>query len=235
MSSKKRKLQSNNTTGYTGVYKNGNGKRFQAQIYFDGKSKSLGMYATSKEAALAYDHAVIQHNLPSSKLNYPDGLPIDDKDYDALMNPKRTRRKLSSANTTGYTGVAKIKPTRFSAEIYVDCQKKSLGRYGTAKEAALAYDRAVIQHKLSSSKLNFPNDYTTSSEDDESSEEESANGGKSNTCHNKDDDDDKNEDDDAHVPFPSPQARPSSFQKESMLDQLVAAAEEHQNKKQDEQ
>ena len=114
MSSKKRKLQSNNTTGYTGVYKNGNGKRFQAQIYFDGKSKSLGMYATSKEAALAYDHAVIQHNLPSSKLNYPDGLPIDDKDYDALMNPKRTRRKLSSANTTGYTGVAKINTTRFS-------------------------------------------------------------------------------------------------------------------------
>ena len=114
-------------------------------------------------------------------------------------------------------------------------KQKYLGSFDTAKEAALAYDRAVIQHKLSSSKLNFPNDYTTSSEDDESSEEESANGGKSNTCHNKDDDDDKNEDDDAHVPFPSPQARPSSFQKESMLDQLVAAAEEHQNKKQDEQ
>ena len=130
------------------------------------------------------------------------------------------KRKLSSANTTGYHGVYKI-GERFRAAISIDRKTKSLGTYDTPKEAALVYDRAVIRHKLASSKLNFPNDYTTSSEDDESSEEESANGGKSNTCHNKDDDNDKNDDDDAHVPFPSPQARPSSFQKESMLDQLV--------------
>ena len=78
MSGKKRKLSSRNTSGYNGVYKNK--KRFQARIKIDRKLKSLGTYDTPKEAALAYDRAVVQHKLPSSKLNYPDGLPIDDED-----------------------------------------------------------------------------------------------------------------------------------------------------------
>ena len=62
---------------------------------------------------------------------------------------------------------------RFQARIRIGRKQISLGTYDTLQEAALAYDRAVVQHKLSSSRLNFPNDYTTSSEDDESSEEES--------------------------------------------------------------
>ena len=169
MSGKKRKLSSANTTGFTGVSKRG--KRFKAQIEFDGKKKYLGTFETAKEAALAFDRAVTQHKLSSSKLNYPDGLPIDDEDYDELMNPKKKRR-LRSTNTSGYTGVCK-RGKRFEARVRIDGKQKSLGTYATPKEAALAYDRAVIQHKLSSSKLNFPNDYTTSSEDEENSEEES--------------------------------------------------------------
>jgi ADP-ribose pyrophosphatase YjhB (NUDIX family) len=159
----------NNTTGFVGVYKVG--KRFVAKISIDGKIKHLGTYDTPKEAALAYDRAVVQHKLPSSKLNYPDGLPIDDEDYDEIMNPKKKRR-LQSRNTTGYTGVRKS-GKRFRAEIRIDGKQKYLGTYDTPKEAALAFDHAIIQHKLPSSRLNFPNDYTTSSEDDESSEEES--------------------------------------------------------------
>ena len=82
------------------------------------------------------------------------------------MNPKKKRR-LASTNTSGYTGVRK-RGKRFKAQIKIDRKIKSLGTYDTPKEAALAYDRAVVQHKLSSYKLNFPIDYTTSSEDDES-------------------------------------------------------------------
>jgi len=167
----------NNTTGYRGVYiveyrgVSKRGTRFHARINIDGRQKYLGTYDTPKEAALAYDRAVVQHKLSSSKLNYPDGLPIDDEDYEELMNPKKKRR-LHSNNTTGYTGVSKNKK-RFMAQINLDRKNKYLGMYDTPKEAALAYDRAVIQLKLSSSKLNFPNDYTTSREDDESREEES--------------------------------------------------------------
>ena len=162
MSGQKRKLKSSNTTGYKGVSKNG--KRFQAKIYFDRELKCLGTYDTPKEAALAYDRAVTQHKLPSSKLNYPDGLPLDDEDYDELMNPKKTRRR-SSNNTTGYTGVVRTVSKRFVAQIRIKGKKQGLGTYGTAKEAALAFDRAVVQYKLSSSRLNFPNDVAFSGGD----------------------------------------------------------------------
>ena len=93
------------------------------------------------------------------------------------MNRKKKRR-LHSSNTTGYTGVQK-RGKRFRADIKIDRERRHLGSYDTPKEAALAYDRAVVQHKLSSSKLNFPTDSTSSEDDasdedsDEDSEEES--------------------------------------------------------------
>ena len=144
------------------------------------------------------------------------------------------KRKLSAANTSGYRGVYK-RGERFQAKIGFDGGKqKSLGTYDTAKEAALAYDRAVIQHKLPSSKLNFPNDYT-SSEDDESSEEESGDSSSSSSdsdsCHSSDDDESDDEDAPAPSPAPEAQAQPQ-FVREPMLDQLFA---DSQNKKQEEE
>jgi hypothetical protein len=162
---KKRRLHSTTTKEYNGVSKNG--ERFEARIYFNGKYNSLGTHDTPTEAAVAFDRAVTQHKLSSSKLNFPNGLASDDENYDAIMNPKKKRR-LHSTNTSGYTGVSKNRK-RFKAVIYFDGKYKHLGTHDTPKEAALAFDRAVIQHKLSSSKLNFPNDYISSSEDDESS------------------------------------------------------------------
>ena len=193
-----------------------------AKIYFDRKLKHLGTYDTPKEAALAYDREVVQHKLPSSKLNYPDGLPIDDEDYEEFMNPKKKGR-LASNNTTGYTGVYK-RGTRFMAKIKIDGKERYLGTYSTPKEAALAYDRAVVQHKLPSSKLNFPNDYTTSSEDDESSDEESEASSSSDSCHSSDDD--ESDDEDEPEPPLSPEAQPQpQFVREPMLDQLFADAQ----------
>ena len=97
----------------------------------------------------------------------------------------------------------------------------------------LAYDRAVVQHKLSSSKLNFPNDYTTSSEDDESSDEESDGSNissSSDSCHSSDDDE-SDEEEDAPEPSPVPEAQAQpQFVREPMLDQLFV---DSQNKKQE--
>jgi hypothetical protein len=223
---KKRRRSSNNTTGYTGVNKIG--KRFQALIYFDGKKKYLGTYDTPKEAALAYDRAVVHHKRPASLLNYPDGLPIDDEDYDelmkSLMNPKKKRRLLST-NTSGYAGVSK-NGKGFEAQIYFDRKNRNLGIYNSPKEAALAYDRAVVQHKLSSSRLNFPNDYTTSSEDESRTDE--SDGSSGDNDHN-DGNNDSNED--ALKP-PAPPPTQPYFERDPMLDQLVA---EEQNKRQQEE
>ena len=69
MSSKKRKLASNNTTGYAGVYKKG--ERFYAQIRIDGKKYHLGTFDSAKEAAVAYDFAAIKGKRPKSDLNFP--------------------------------------------------------------------------------------------------------------------------------------------------------------------
>jgi hypothetical protein len=152
MSGKKRKLKSHNTSGFTGVRKTG--KRFQAQVTAGGKRHYLGSYESAKAAALAYDDAVVTHKLSSVKMNYPDGVPIDDEDYDELMNPNKTRR-LASANTTGYHGVSQ-KGKRFYAKIYLGRVQKSLGGFDTSKEAALAYDRAVVHHKRPASLMNYP-------------------------------------------------------------------------------
>ena len=70
---------SSGSSGFRGVYqkksrfKHGEHVRgrFMAQIRVDGKCKYIGMFGTSKEAARAHDQAILQYNLPVSKLNFP--------------------------------------------------------------------------------------------------------------------------------------------------------------------
>ena len=116
--------------------------------------------------------ALTHHKRPASLMNYPDGLPIDDKDYHAIMNLKK-KRSLYSNNTTGYRGVYKI-GKKFAASVKIGRTLKHLCLYDTPKEAAVAYDQAVIQLKLPSIRLNFPNDYDYTSSSDEKSGESSS-------------------------------------------------------------
>jgi hypothetical protein len=90
------------------------GERFQAQIYINKKLKYLGRYDTPKEAAVAYDRAVIKYNLPKVKSNWPDGYP--------KITPKKKNGSLHSTNTTGYIGVSKS-GERFVAQIAVNKKK----------------------------------------------------------------------------------------------------------------
>ena len=53
-----RRVQSNNTSGVKGVYKNGN--KFVAQIWIDGKSQYLGIYKNFKDAEIARRDAEIK-------------------------------------------------------------------------------------------------------------------------------------------------------------------------------
>ena len=89
-----------------------------------------------------------------------DGLPIDDEDYDELMNPKKNQTRYFGRVFVSYNGVTKSNKRRGNraciASIKIDGQQKYLGVYDTPKDAALAFDRAVIHHKLSPSQLNFP-------------------------------------------------------------------------------
>ena len=119
-------------------------KRFQASIRIDGKKQGLGTFDTSKEAAEAYDLAAIQAGRPTSKLNFLDQVP---KNY-------KPKNGLSSRNTTGFRGVYKI-GNRFQASIKIGGELQYIGMFGTAKEAAEAYDQAALQAKFPRSELHF--------------------------------------------------------------------------------
>jgi hypothetical protein len=150
MPSKKRKIRFTNTTGYRGVTESG--ERFKALIGVNKKKIYLGTYDTPKEAAVAYDRAVIEYNLSKDKLNWPDGYP--------KINTKKKKRPLLSTNTTGYRGVSKrCDGETFIAEICHNKKHTYLGSYDTPEEAAVAYDRAVIKYNLSKDRLNWPDGY----------------------------------------------------------------------------
>ena len=58
------------------------GKKFKASIYFDGESTFLGVFTKARDAAMAYDEAIVTNHLPWKKLNLPDGMPIEDQSDD---------------------------------------------------------------------------------------------------------------------------------------------------------
>ena len=66
----KKKLQSNNTTGYRGVtFRFG---KFKSRITIDGKKKALGTFDNAIDAAIAYDQAATLIGRLSFTLNFPD-------------------------------------------------------------------------------------------------------------------------------------------------------------------
>ena len=133
---KKKKLKSNNTTGFRGVYKCTR-DRFQAQIRIDGKQQYIGMFGTAKKAAIAYDLAAIQAKRPASDLNFPDMIIHVKKEI-----PKIKKRKLTkSSNETRYKKVSKIgkKLKKFRARIYFDGKGQHLGSFAKTRDAAMAY------------------------------------------------------------------------------------------------
>ena len=139
-------LKSNNTVGYRGVSKKR--KKFTASIKIGGKNSHIGTYDTPKEAAIAYDRAVLKANKSTTFLNFPDMVHNLDEE------PKRKKYKRSS---TGYRGVSNGYKGRFNAIISIGNGKlKSLGTFDTAIAAALAYDQAAIKKGNKSHTLNFP-------------------------------------------------------------------------------
>ena len=141
-------LYSQNTVGYRGVTKIG--KKFKAQIRIGSKTVNLGTYETAKEAAVAYDRAALKANQSTTLLNFPDMV------HNLDVEPKRKKQKVMSTNTIGYTGVSKHKRSgQFLAQIY-NGKKQRIGLFGTAIDAAHAYDQAAIKAGRKQHTLNFP-------------------------------------------------------------------------------
>ena len=126
---KKKKLQSNNTIGFRGVYKRRN--KFSARICIGGRRHHIGDFGTTKEAAIAYDLAAIQAKRPRSDLNFPF---LHDSEIEIIPRIKK-RKLVNCTNTTGFNGVSKA-GEKFKATIRVDGKSKHLGTFTRARDAA---------------------------------------------------------------------------------------------------
>jgi len=144
--SKRKRRRSKRKTGYIGVIKKAPSGKYQADIWINGKSKYIGSYDTAKQAAEAHDKEAIKLRRPFSKLNYPKKAPVG---YTPIQ------QALMSTNTVGYRGVTKNKK-KFIVHLTIDGKIKHIGTYDTAKDAAVAYDRAVLNANRSTTLLNFP-------------------------------------------------------------------------------
>jgi hypothetical protein len=143
-SRRKRVRRSKGKCGFIGVTMNL--KKFQARIMIDSKKKCIGSFDTAKQAAEAFDKEAIKLRRPFSKLNYPKKAPVG---YTPIQQP------LHSNNTVGYRGVSKY-GKKFQAYITINGKYTHIGTYDTAKDAAIAHDRALLQANQCTTLLNFP-------------------------------------------------------------------------------
>jgi len=64
--------QSNNKSGYKGVYRNKSANQWQSCIRFNGKAIHLGLFSCLIKAAKAYDKAARKHFGEFARLNFPE-------------------------------------------------------------------------------------------------------------------------------------------------------------------
>ena len=67
-----RRLDSDNRSGYKGVYFHKKSGKLMARIRSNGRDKYLGLFLTPEAAAVAYDFAAVEHHGEFAMLNYPE-------------------------------------------------------------------------------------------------------------------------------------------------------------------
>ncbi|KAK1614911.1 hypothetical protein QYE76_020428 [Lolium multiflorum] len=135
-------------TEFLGVRRQPSGK-YSARIW-DQKMKctlSLGSFGTAVDAARAYDAAAVELNGPTAVTNFNASGEL------SSQAARRVRMKLEKPAEsrldawTEFRGVSRQPSGKYSARIWDQKMKcaVSLGRFGTAEEAARAYDAAAVK------------------------------------------------------------------------------------------
>ena len=152
-------LNSRNQTGYAGVHYNHTvtakgrqyprAKPYYARVWCDGRSTSLGYFATAIEAAVAYARYVgsAAEEEEAEKEEAETAEAVDEAK--AAEDAEGLRLHLSARNQTGFRGVFRVDSATdegvklFRARVQRGGRDTHLGCYATARQAAVAYARYV--------------------------------------------------------------------------------------------
>jgi hypothetical protein len=158
------KRGSDSSTRYMGVRWDVRRKGWQAHVWNGKYACVFGLFATEKEAAMARDQVVLHYCGDDAILNFPRAsvtpMSLAQARQQASAKGKELRRAKwrpsMSVSASGYAGVVHL-DDRFRGQVRLATGKiLTVGYWLTAREAAIARDRAVLHFQLDSP-LNLPN------------------------------------------------------------------------------
>jgi hypothetical protein len=136
------RMRPDNTSGHKGISWCPDREKYQVYVNIDRKRKSLGRYRTLEEAIYVRDQAVKEHYGEFARENT--SLP-EEAQIKPYRSVPRTLRRTGGNNSSGKTGVTKLKD-QWRATITIDGKVKYIGTFADLEAAVAARENAEREY-----------------------------------------------------------------------------------------
>ncbi len=136
------RIRPDNTSGHKGISWCPDREKYQVYVNIDRKRKSLGRYRTLEEAIYVRDQAVKEHYGEFARENT--SLP-EEAQIKPYRSVPRTLRRTGGNNSSGKTGVTKLKD-QWRATITIDGKVKYIGTFADLESAIIAREKAEREY-----------------------------------------------------------------------------------------